>query len=491
LNALGPAAAALSPQQIELLWGACAESATQGSAERACRRLADRMAEIIGAPVVVFRRDVAPWKMVIQAGNPAPATMLPQPDTLEAANGKRATIMPVAGDGAVSWTSVRIADHRGEDWMLALPGNWQTPEFEWLPRFVETATLSVGLAASRGSQLRCENLAAVGYAVSRKLGQITDERELHQFVLDAAAKVVTAERGTLARYRHSDGKLTMTATLGYPRESVEHVRLTPGNGLVGGVFTSKKPLLVRDLARIPWMPGRRQRYKTRSFMAVPLLAGTDGVGVITLADRADGAPFDRADLVAVRMIAAPAALALSRQRLIQQTEELAHLAAVDPLTGLFNRRYLQTRLAGELERARRGDTDLAVMMVDIDQFKTINDLWGHGVGDLVIQHVSDILRRSVRLSDVCTRYGGDEFAIVVPESAHTAPQSAERIRQRIEAYLWRTVAPAVDVQITVSVGVAIAERGESADDLVARADRFLYQAKAAGRNCMRPAEVIG
>jgi diguanylate cyclase (GGDEF)-like protein len=329
----------------------------------------------------------------------------------------------------------------------------------------------------------------MGYAVSRKLGQIADERELHQFVIDAAAKIASAERGTLARYRHKDGKLTMAATVGYPVEKVEHVRVTPGNGLVGGVFTSKKPLLVRDLTRLPWMPGRRRRYKTQSFMAVPLLAGPDGIGVITLADRTDGAPFDRADLAAVRMIAAPAALALSRQRLLHQTEELAHLAAIDPLTGLFNRRYLQTRLAGELERARRVDSDVAVMMVDVDKFKSINDTHGHAVGDLILQHVSDILRRSVRLSDVCTRYGGDEFAIVVPESAHTAPQSAERIRQRIEGYLWRTVAPAVDVQVTVSVGVAIAERGESAEDLIGRADRFLYQAKADGRNCVRPLEL--
>lgn len=461
----------------------------QGSAEGACRRLAERMTHILGVPVIVFRRDVAPWRLIVQAGDPAPATLLPQLESLEnRGSHDGALLVPMAGDGTMSWTSVKIADHAGADWMLALPGHWQA-ELEWLPRFIETASLSVCLAASRESRQRSETLAAMAHAVSRKLGQISDERELHQFVLDAAAKAVTAERGTLARYRPTDGKLTMAATLGYPRETVEHVRVTPGNGLVGGVFSSKKPLLVRDLARMPWMPGRRRRYKTRSFMAVPLLAGSDGVGVITLADRADGLPFDRADLVAVRMIAAPAALALSRQHLIKQTEELAHLAAVDPLTGLFNRRYLQTRLAGELERARRVDSDLAVMMVDIDRFKSINDLCGHGVGDLVIKHVADILCHSVRLSDVCTRFGGDEFAIVVPESAHTAPQSAERMRQRIEAYLWRAVAPAVDVPITVSVGIAIAQRGDSADDLIGRADGFLYQAKADGRNCVRPAEL--
>jgi len=479
--------AALSPEQVDLLWKSCAESSTLGSAAHACRQLAERMAQIIGAPVVVFRRDVAPWKLVAQAGSPALAK-LPAAEDLELAAPLQSGVMARRSDTA-QWTSLKVNDQRGAQWMFVLPGNWHQPEFAWLPRFVDTASLGIALAASRESQQRSENLAAMGYAVARKLGQISDEQQLHQFVLDAAAKMASAERGTLARYRHKDGKLMMAATFGYPAEKVEHVRVTPGNGLVGGVFTSKKPLLVRDLSRLPWMPGRRRRYKTQSFMAVPLLAGPDGVGVITLADRSDGAPFDRSDLAAVRMIAAPAALALSRQRLMQQTEELAHLAAIDPLTGLFNRRYLQTRLAGELERARRVESDVAVMMVDVDRFKTINDSFGHGVGDLILQHVSDILRRSVRLSDVCTRYGGDEFAIVVPESAHTAPQSAERIRQRIEAYLWRTIAPAVEIQVTVSIGVAIAERGESAEDLIGRADRFLYEAKADGRNRVRPAEI--
>lgn len=478
--------AALSPEQVDLLWQSCAESSTERNADLACRRLAERIAQIVGAPVAVFRRDVNPWKLVAHAGATGDA-VLPVPEQLETV--RQTGVMARAPQAPSNWTSVKIGDHRGAQWMFALPGNWHAPEFEWLPRFVETASLSIGMAAIRESQQRSENLTAVSYAVSRKLGQITDEQELHQFVLDTAAKMAGAERGTLARYRHKDGKLTMAATFGYPVQRVEHLRITPGNGLVGGVFTSKKPLLVRDVARLPWMPGRRRRYKTRSFMAVPLLAGADGVGVITLADRIDGSPFDRSDLSAVRMIAAPAALALSRQRLVQQTEELAHLAAVDPLTGLFNRRYLQTRLAGELERARRGDSDVAVMLVDVDRFKTINDQHGHGVGDLVLQHVSDILRRSVRLSDVCTRYGGDEFAIVVPESAHTAPQSAERIRQRIEAYLWRAVAPAMELQVTVSIGVAMAARGDNADDLIGRADRLLYQAKADGRNCVRPPDL--
>src|SRR5262249_28075532 len=179
----------------------------------------------------------------VQAGEPASDAVLPVPETLD--GGGQLDGRAHASGLPATWTPVKISDQRGSDWMLALPGNWQSAEFEWLPRFGETASLRGGLAAGRESQQRSETLAAFGYAVSRKLGQISDERQLHQFVLDAAAKIVNAERGTLARYRHSDGKLTMAATIGYPRETVEHVRVTPGNGLLGGVFASNKPLLVR------------------------------------------------------------------------------------------------------------------------------------------------------------------------------------------------------------------------------------------------------
>ena len=175
MNALGPPAA-LTPEQIDLIWRSCVDAASEATAERACRRLAERMAHIIGAPVVVFRRDVTPWKLVVQAGEPAIETALPAPESLDTGSQADPNLAPAGQAAPTTWTPVRINDQRGSDWMLALPGDWQSAG-EWLSRFIETASLSVGLAASRDSQQRSENLAAVGYAVSRKLGQISDERD--------------------------------------------------------------------------------------------------------------------------------------------------------------------------------------------------------------------------------------------------------------------------------------------------------------------------
>ncbi|HEX5473135.1 MAG TPA: sensor domain-containing diguanylate cyclase [Vicinamibacterales bacterium] len=478
----------LSAEQLELLWRSCAEAAAEHSVDAACRRLADGMAQVIKAPVAVFRREYTPWTLVIDAGSRG-AHPVPAPGAIDVGGGPQSSRARVRRlEGPEECTAIHLATEGTTEWLMTLPGDWLQPQFSWLPRLVDTALLALKVVRSRERVQRSENLATVSFAIARKIGQISDEHALQQFVVDAAARIARAGRATLAAFRTKDGKLEMVATYGYPREQVEHVRVSPGSGVIGGVFTSRKPVLVRDLTRMPWVPARRKRYKTDSFIAVPLLAGSDVLGVLTLADRTDGAPFDRADLLAVRIIAAPAALALSRHRLAEHSEELAHLAAIDPLTGLFNRRYLQTRLTAELERARRSRSDLALMMVDVDRFKSINDQHGHAAGDAVLQQVADIIRRSVRLSDVCTRYGGDEFAVLVPESAGTAVQSAERIRQRVQEFGWPSVVAGAGVQPTVSIGIAMAEPTETASDFSARADRLLYRAKADGRNIVRSSE---
>src|SRR6185503_9777581 len=270
-------------------------------------------------------------------------------------------------------------------------------------------------------------------------------------------------------YQPQEGALAMAATYGYPPESVGHVRIVPGSGIIGGVFASKKPLLVRDTARVPGLTPRSRRYRTGSFMAVPIIANDAALGVVTLADRQDGRPFTGNHLTAVRVISTLSSLALVREQLTRRSDELARAAAVDPLTGMFNRRYLYTRLNAELERSRRTGVLPAVMLIDIDLFKHINDTLGHQAGDAVLRKVSEIVRRSVRASDVGTRYGGDEFCVIVPENAANAPQTAERIRHRIESFRWDALGLTQALHVTISVGVCIAEPGESADSLIGRA----------------------
>ena len=331
-----------------------------------------------------------------------------------------------------------------------------------------------------------ERLLGDLYAFSRRLGQVNDVMPLSRLILDTIAERVGAQQASIALYDDSLGRLSIAATRGYPAVLVEDLRIAPGTGVIGEVFVSRQPRLVEDTAREPGPDTRRRRYRTRSFMALPLFTDVHGLGVIAFTDRADLRPFTRSDLTLARAMAAPAALGLATARLTGQNRDLARAAAVDPLTALFNRRYFETRINEEIERSRRYGLSLALLVIDADNFKILNDLFGHPVGDQVLRGISDTLRRSVRAFDVCTRFGGEEFAILMPGSTATsALQSAERIRHRIERYRFDPLPIPPDRHPTISIGVAVLEGDLSAQDLIARADRALYAAKAAGKNCVR------
>jgi diguanylate cyclase (GGDEF)-like protein len=168
--------------------------------------------------------------------------------------------------------------------------------------------------------------------------------------------------------------------------------------------------------------------------------------------------------------------------LVQHEQRLVQMNIRDGLTGVFNRRYLDHRLEVEFERFRRYGRRLAVVLVDIDHFKRVNDGLGHPAGDAVLVHLAGALVEAVRRSDVVARYGGEEFCCVLPETDLAgAATVAEKLRAAVQAmrHCWK----GAELTLTVSMGVA-----ESRDDmpgpeaLVARADAALYAAKEGGRN---------
>jgi diguanylate cyclase (GGDEF)-like protein len=476
----------MTGEQLQEMWRACSEVSTEPDASHACRRLAERLTEILKAPAVVFRRDVSRWKLLGESSPVVPGRTAPAGTELDLA------LTPLDGSytivqsaGGSTWTAVSLDEDLRSQSVLLLPGDWTSGgPAEWLPRFASTASIAIRLAAARQVSRSNELLAATAHAFARKLTQLSGDRTLYQCIVDTAAQMTNARLAGLSMYQPHEGALAMAATHGYPSESVGHVRIVPGSGIIGGVFATKKPLLVRDTAQVPGLTPRSRRYRTGSFMAIPIIANDTALGVVTLADREDGHPFTRNNLAAVRVISTLSSLALVREQLTRRSDELARAAAIDPLTGMFNRRYLYTRLNSELERSRRTGVLPALMMLDIDLFKHINDTLGHQAGDTVLRKVAEILRRSVRVSDVGTRYGGDEFCVIVPENAATAPQTAERIRQRIESFRWDSLGLTQALHVTVSIGVCIAEPGESTEALVGRADQSLYDAKARGRNCV-------
>ena len=216
-------------------------------------------------------------------------------------------------------------------------------------------------------------------------------------------------------------------------------------------------------------------------------------------DDADGAPSavlttfvdvterrrQQAELQRAREAAEQASRALQ-----QANEQLARLAVTDGLTGLFNRRHFEERLAVELARLQRHPQPLSLVMFDVDHFKSVNDRFGHAQGDRVLVALARAAQQQVRASDVLARWGGEEFIVLLPgDSAAEAMRLAERLRDSFESL----VVPGVGT-VTASFGVAELADGESADDLCLRADEALYAAKDAGRNrcrLARPPEGTG
>lgn len=229
----------------------------------------------------------------------------------------------------------------------------------------------------------------------------------------------------------------------------------------------------------------REQYATHSCIIVPVKGGGRVRGVLNLADKQGGGRFDEEiDLPVVEQIAELVGASIYNVELYQEME---HRAKTDPLTGLANRRALEEALTRESDRSRRYGSHLAVLMIDVDQLKVINDRVGHHAGDAILQNVAAVLAETVRSVDVPGRWAGDEFLVVLPDTS--APQ-AERLAQRLlERFREKpAIVAGQPIASSLSVGVAQFERQESQESLIHRVDQAMYAAKQAGRDRVAVAE---
>ena len=264
---------------------------------------------------------------------------------------------------------------------------------------------------------------------------------------------------------------------------------------VSAALEQKRPVLIQDLQTSPWYARLREqwardgtRMSVRSVIAIPFAFETSRTGVFLLRRTVDQDPLAASDVDFADTVIKSAVNAIEQAHTIEQTKadnaRLEALAHTDSLTHLLNRRALTIRLVAELERVRRYNSPLTMLMIDLDHFKLVNDTFGHLVGDEVLRGLAMILQRSVRSVDMVARYGGEEFVVVLPETGEMgAVAFAERIRQRAEQHNFEAARSAT-VRITVSIGVSCfpSPHVESAEDLFARADAALYRAKDRGRN---------
>jgi diguanylate cyclase (GGDEF)-like protein len=271
------------------------------------------------------------------------------------------------------------------------------------------------------------------------------------------------------------------------------LRVPLGGGLLGSVASTGEPRRGRVERDGPALVA--QEPVCRTYMAVPL-RGPDSVrGVLALYDRIGDDEFDDADLVTLRTFAGQAAIAVENVRMHEEAQRLSH---TDSLTGLYNYRTLKSSLRREVERANRFGRQLCVLVLDLDRFKEVNDFHGHAAGDAVLAEFARRLRGEIREVDLAFRHGGEEFALLLPETDASGGRTlAERLGTAIRAapMLAPPRVPGARgsrssrwVPVTVSIGVAVfPDHGPNGLAVLAAADDALYAAKAAGRDTYRVA----
>lgn len=272
------------------------------------------------------------------------------------------------------------------------------------------------------------------------------------------------------------GRLRVRAAEGY-REGVEELTIAPGEGVTGRCAESAEITVVEEVDRHPaYIEGVP---RGRSEIAVPLEVEGEVIGVLN-AEATRPRAFSEFQKRTLSVIAQQVAAVLHTIRLHEETRQLA---VTDPLTGLHNRRYFVSRLQTHVARAQRYDEELALLLLDCDDLKRINDRHGHHYGDRALQRIADLLRETLRETDETARLGGDEFAVLLLRAgADLTLRATERVRSRIER-LKLEGEDGAPVEVTASIGAALFPRdGADAKELLRLADEALYRAKGRGRN---------
>lgn len=228
----------------------------------------------------------------------------------------------------------------------------------------------------------------------------------------------------------------------------------------------------------------RKGARTNWVLALPLVCGERVHGVLEgIRQRPESRSFSRSEVTFLSALTTPIAAALSNSVRVAEAERLSQ---TDELTRLHNARYLRQFLVNEMKRARRFGSKISALFLDLDDFKTVNDLHGHLVGSHALMEIASVILPSVRDTDCVVRYGGDEFVVILPEtSVHEAVRVADRIRAKIERHRF-TGGRRLQIRLTSSIGLAVfPEDALSPHQLIACADRAMYAAKAANKNCVR------
>jgi two-component system, cell cycle response regulator len=364
----------------------------------------------------------------------------------------------------------------------------------------ELRAARTALAVARAELERAREDVASNRKILDILNEVTGElsaTEIYRILVRRVSRALALSRCSVVLATAGDVTGAVVASFEDPATPNLEIQLDRYPEIIGAL-ESQRPVLVRDAQTDPLFEQTRKLWAEegrdvaiRSVAALPFTVDRWRSGALMLRTERHERDITQDDVEFAETVVNAAVAAIKRAQALESTRadnrRLEALATTDPLTRLLNRRALLERLAREVDRAKRYESVLTLLLLDIDHFKRINDERGHLVGDAVLRQIGALVEASVRTVDIAARYGGEEFVLILPETSQDGGIIfAERLRESIERYPF-DASGEEPLHLTASIGVATfpAPRVDSTEDLFARADEALYRAKSSGRNQVR------
>jgi len=302
--------------------------------------------------------------------------------------------------------------------------------------------------------------------------------EILELIMLKASQLFQAQNWSLLLFDEKAGKLCFKVVVGIDKSLIKDVCIIPGQGVAGRVFTTGEPVFLSDAEdseQINRTVDKLCDFTTRSIACIPVKIHGIVLGVIEVINVGDMDEFKAKEFPVLNLLADYLAIAIENSKYVSQIQKMS---ITDEYTNLYNARYLHEKLPALIQKAANRNKKLAVIFMDIDNFKQVVDTYGHLLGSLVLKEVGQTILQNLSPNDYLFKYGGDEYVIVLPDrDKKSAIRQIEQIKKCIRSshYLQGEKSP---VKITASFGVAIyPEDAQTKKDLLLKADHFMYEVK--------------